>query len=258
MQFLVSERYKFLLGWSAKCGCSSIKKWFLHLHEIEEPADGNIHKFIGYGNTAYSRVEWSSPDRYADYKKFLIVRNPYKRLISGFVNKYVGNHYENDGWDSFEEFISVLSDDANFDRINKHHFTPQFSEDYPRFARHFTFDAVFKLEELQRGLDSISRATHAPEQGVESINTSSHDSEITSGEHVSRWSIDKLKSHKKNLPSPDRFYTYDLIKVVERVYQTDFENLRALGVKYPRPRIPTLERFRGSLNDFLDSGRGQA
>ena len=140
MQFLVSEKYRFLLGWSAKGGCSSIKSWFLDVHNIKPPADGNVHKFIGYGDTEYSYVDWGDPERYQNYQKFLVVRDPYKRLVSGFVNKYVGRHFANDGWDNFSEFVQVLADDPKLKRIDRHHFTPQFSEAYADFAEHYSFD----------------------------------------------------------------------------------------------------------------------
>jgi hypothetical protein len=250
----VSHRYKFLLGWSAKCGCSSIKKWYVKSHQLSAPEDGNIHKLIGYGGTEYSRVDWEDPDRYKQYHKFLVVRNPYARLVSGFVNKYVGRHYDNDGWDSFKEFIQVLEEDRELERINRHHFTPQFSEDYEKFGNHYTFDKVFKLEDLQKGLDKVSRITGAPRTLVSVANKSKHIETAFKGNEVSTWSIAELKAKRRNLPPSHCFYTYALVEQVKRIYQKDFDALKALGIQYRQPKLGGKETFPGKLNALLDSG----
>ena len=237
MQFLVSEKYRFLLGWSAKGGCSSIKSWFLDVHNIKPPADGNVHKFIGYGGTEYSYVDWGDPERYQNYQKFLVVRDPYKRLVSGFVNKYVGRHFANDGWDNFSEFVQVLADDPKLKRINRHHFTPQFSEAYADFAEHYSFDSIIRLKQLREGLNSISSLTGAPQVDVRKHNTSKHAPDTASEKHVSSWSIAKLKRNRSKLPPPESFYNYELVQLVEKIYQLDFYNLLKLGMHYPRPPV---------------------
>ena len=237
MQFLVSEKYRFLLGWSAKCGCSSIKKWFIDIHGIKAPADGNFHKFIGYGDTKYSHVDWRDPDRYRDYGKFLVVRDPYRRLVSGFVSKYVGGHFANDHWENFSEFVRVLANDPLLEKIESHHFTPQFSEAYADFAEHYSFDRIIKVEDLREGLIGISTLTGAPHVNVESRNVSAHLSHYFSEKKISQWSIAELKRNRAALPPRDAFYDSDLVQLTEKIYKPDFENLLKLGIHYPRPPI---------------------
>ncbi len=239
MQFLVSEKYRFLLGWSAKCGCSSIKKWFVDIHDITAPADGDFHKFIGYGDTEYSYVDWRDPERYRDYKKFLVVRNPYKRLVSGFINKYVGEKFANDEWDNFSEFVRVLANDPLLEKINKHHFAPQFSEAYADFAANYSFDRIIKLENLREGLNEISTLTGAPHVNVGLNNVSMHLSNYPSEKQVSKWSIAELVRNKSALPPRDDFYDFELVQLTEKIYKPDFENLLKLGIHYLRPAIDT-------------------
>jgi Sulfotransferase family len=90
MFFLVSHKYKFLMGWSAKCGCSSVKHWYLDVHGVDKSRLGvPVYKAIGYANTEYTRLDWNNSGLYRDYRKYAVVRNPYSRVVSGFVNKYI-------------------------------------------------------------------------------------------------------------------------------------------------------------------------
>ena len=77
MFFLVDDTNKILFGWSAKCGCTHIKHiyWFLQ----------NVHKSLEkphYGT--YNKL----PENTEDYTIIIICRSPYKRLVSGFLEKY--------------------------------------------------------------------------------------------------------------------------------------------------------------------------
>lgn len=61
----------------------------------------------------------------------IICRNPYKRLISGFFDKYKinGEHRKRwiDGELTFNNFVNVLIKNE-WKSIEKHHFTPQTTE----------------------------------------------------------------------------------------------------------------------------------
>ena len=77
MYFLVDAKHKVLFGWSAKCGCSHIKRifWFLQNNTI----DNSIH-------TCHDLRK--IPDDIVNYTTIIIGRNPYKRIVSGFLDKY--------------------------------------------------------------------------------------------------------------------------------------------------------------------------
>ena len=88
MYFLVNDKKKFIVGWSAKCGCSAIKQWFIEVSGIETEKTLR-HKVLGFGRTKWSNINKYSAEVYKNYKRFILVRDPYKRLVSGYVNKYV-------------------------------------------------------------------------------------------------------------------------------------------------------------------------
>ena len=117
MYFLIDEKTKVIFGWSAKCGCSHIKKiyWYLQNGIV----DNKIH----------SKKEWNNiPNDIENYTTILIIRNPYERIISGFLDKYKKNGEYIHLWKyntiTFSNFVDELIKNE-WKMIERHHFIPQ-------------------------------------------------------------------------------------------------------------------------------------
>ena len=79
------------------------------------------------------------------YTKILFIRNPYKRIVSGFLDKYVTGIYSLDINNlTFEKFVDEL-DSNKLKHIDCHHFTPQLSEAYQPSIR---FDQIYDIENI--------------------------------------------------------------------------------------------------------------
>jgi hypothetical protein len=80
MWFLRDNTRKILFGWSAKSGCSHFKK---------------LAKFLIFGDLncdIHTEEEYCElPPNYEDYHIIICIRNPYERLVSGFLDKYSCN-----------------------------------------------------------------------------------------------------------------------------------------------------------------------
>ena len=123
MKFIIDYNKKIIFGWSAKCGCSHIKKiyWFLQNNRI----DNKIHTAI-----EHMRL----PNNISDFILIIITRNPFERIISGFLDKYNKNkgqfRYK---WKyntlTFSNFVDELIK-KNWKMVDEHHFTPQTSENF--------------------------------------------------------------------------------------------------------------------------------
>ena len=119
---MVDEDRKIIFGWSAKCGCSHIKTifWFLQKDVIIN----HIHK---ENNTHTLPVDITN------YTTLIFCRNPYKRIVSGFLDKYKANgefrHLWKNSFISFSQFVDEVIKN-NFSLIEKHHFIPQTKENY--------------------------------------------------------------------------------------------------------------------------------
>jgi hypothetical protein len=123
MYYLINEEKKVVFGWSAKCGCSHVKKIFHFLQ------NGKIDNPIHVKNE-YNKL----PENINNYILILFIRNPYERIISGFLDKYKKNGECRYAWTiddplTFHNFIRMLSI-KNYSVINYHHFTQQTSEEF--------------------------------------------------------------------------------------------------------------------------------
>ena len=78
MYFIRDEPKKVIFGWSAKCGCSHIKmihKYLtLNIIDFDKRHIGTYNE-LGFIDDSYTII--------------IIIRNPFLRLISGFLEKYV-------------------------------------------------------------------------------------------------------------------------------------------------------------------------
>ncbi len=139
MYFLVDKNKQIIFGWSAKCGCSHIKNiyWFLQTGEL----NNIIHTGKDINNL---------PDDIQNYTTIIITRNPYKRIISGFLDKYsktgTFRHYWTEPFLSFSKFVDkVISRDWKL--IEQHHFTPQTTE---YFDKKILFSKVIKFYDITK------------------------------------------------------------------------------------------------------------
>ena len=122
MFFLVDTNEKIIFGWSAKCGCSHIKTifWFLQTDNLE--------------NVIHTIKDCSElPNDIENYTTLIFIRNPYKRIISGFLDKYRKDKEYRNLWTnsflSFSQFVDKLIN-CDWNTIEYHHFTPQTSESF--------------------------------------------------------------------------------------------------------------------------------
>lgn len=129
MYFLIDKELKIVFGWSTKCGCSHIKNMFWYLLNNTEV---NIIHF----NDEYNCL----PDDIENYTTILIIRNPYERIISGFLDKYNSNtniitrsgeyrHLWKHDKITFSMFVDELIKNQ-WKMVEYHHFTPQTTEKF--------------------------------------------------------------------------------------------------------------------------------
>jgi len=126
MHYIVFDNPKVIFGWTPKCGCSHIRNlcYFLKTNHIVEILESKAIRAMPL------------PKNLDTYKIFLIVRNPYKRCISGFTERYNRLPYsvrsERYSWNSklpltFYNFIHAMVHKTalNFNADFKFHFEPQ-------------------------------------------------------------------------------------------------------------------------------------
>ena len=79
---LVNDNYRYILFYNPKSACSTFRKLYVLLHRQELDNDESL--------THHNcRLYWPMRDDvdYQSYFKFEIVRNPYSRVVSAYIDK---------------------------------------------------------------------------------------------------------------------------------------------------------------------------
>ena len=72
-----------------------------------------------------NKNDFNNYKNYVGYNLIVVGRNPYHRLVSGFLDKYVGGIYKNpENCNNFEDFVNILTSRKNIipKSINIAHF----------------------------------------------------------------------------------------------------------------------------------------
>jgi len=134
MYYLIDDSKKIIFGWTPKCGCTHIKNIFWYL---QNGTIGNSIHHICPGMPLPKDTE--------NYTILLFSRNPYKRLVSGFLHKYSSDGTCRSEWKkkiiTFSDFVDELTRN-NWDVINRHHF-------YPQTAAYFDKNEISKSKNVR-------------------------------------------------------------------------------------------------------------
>jgi hypothetical protein len=221
MYFAIDSKRKVIFGWSAKAGCTSIKKYFLMLTG-NDVFGVNVHKDFFY----HTKL----PQDVTGYTVIFFVRNPYKRVISAYLDRFRAWHGINY---CFRNFLRI-----DPELLDYHHFCPQMSEQYDNDkpgGSHIRPTHVYDIEKVD----------YAHVNALFGVSGLGKD-DIFQGTFVSSYdpSIHKFVGNDsvlKDVPTYQYFYDSEIEKEVEDMYKKDFDFFREHGIEYTRPT--TLQQY---------------
>lgn len=253
MYFWTDHTRRIVFGWSMKCGCTHVKYLFHYLVSNGQDTDKqSVHtaKNIGRGGSASALIE-CLPSRIENYTVFLFVRNPFKRLVSGFLDKYRpsehGNSFADARWKhptlTFSLFVNEL-EKREWKMVEQGHFEEQ-------TASHFKPE-IFRAKELHcYDIEHIDysqietafgttipaevrnyRGDHTRDISVKSPASAS--TSISASTIVADWELSTYFKQKVPVAS---FYTPDLKRRVREFYNADFYFAKLLGIDYDNARL---------------------
>ena len=218
MLFLINIKKKIIFGWSAKCGCTHVKELFYYLSENKENILDNMNNIIDI----------------SDYIMILIIRNPYKRIISGFLEKYGNEKYKikdiHTSLLTFNKFVNILY--TNPERIDKHHFIPQTMED-------FDINKIINCKKLK-----IFEIENIDYSYIKNLFSSTKIINIGCGPHIHKPTQKKYNSKLYDICVKDllkekydleQFYNKDIYNKITEIYKDDLIFFKKYGFIYNIP-----------------------
>jgi len=224
MFFLIDENLKIIFGWSAKCGCSHIKKiyWFL----ITNNNDHIIH-------FKDNREKNKLPNNIEEYKTILIIRNPYERIISGFLDKYKDSGEFRWMWKkdtlTFSNFVNeVIINNWKF--IEYHHFIPQTNEQFNK--QHILKSKelkIYDIKDIDYSYIENLYQKKIPQNVINFKGDHIRKAIIPFENHVFDLFIDEYIDYKISI---DYFYNEDIKEKIYNYYKNDFDFFQLYGFNY--------------------------
>lgn len=176
----------------------------------------------------------------------IVFRNPFRRLISAYLNKYVEHSRYREaslalcptaGLDTFAEFVDEL-DRHSFRCIDKVHFKPQLAR-----YRWRSFERIFDADDLEPlrlfvntlcGTDQEMPFRVAPNRPASARDTRVAEAQPNRGEETSPWLLQwetlRQQIAEGIAPAYPSFYNPSLEASARRIYRVDFHFLeRALA-----------------------------
>lgn len=236
--YLINHQYKIIYCPIPKNACTLLKMAILeHSHELAkyEQSDRHIHGYIKANYAEVKLTNFAYLER-PDYFKFVILRDPFKRLVSAYLNKFVKPRkpspivkdvikevYEYSGKEAdyeksitFTEFVNYLARTEDYN-LNSH-WRPQHTflgQDL------FKFDLIGQLENLEAAIKIIEERTGLKIKNEKTKNMTNY-RVATNNEKFHEQSPQELRLLKV-FPTATQFYTPELKQLVAIKYAEDLK-----------------------------------
>jgi hypothetical protein len=237
--YLVDETNKVIFGFNDKCGSSHIKKMFYYLTGDKDL--NNIHRGTN------SIIPPKLLDNLNNYTVIMIIRNPYERLVSGFLNKFrkngeAFNALGNDIIPTFDNLITYIKDNRYIDNVvryrrdNKYisnrwflnHFYPQTYHD-PLDIISYENLIIYDISNIDYNFIEELYKQKIPDDiknfrgGHETYNKDKIDKD------VSKLILSEYEGYR---PYTRCFYNDDIKSKVDIIFKNDFDFFRKKGFEY--------------------------
>lgn len=207
---------KVCFWYSPKCGCTFIRKLYCYYTGV----------FINPSQPI------NIINNFDQYKHILFTRNPYKRIVSGFLDCYVQNEkYEDFMPDlTFSKFLDDLTTN-DFNNIDHLHFQKQLSDFYNKDV---IFDRVFDIESIDYDYLNSLFKFQTNDNILKSFRISGHhikydkDLMLENADQLTTTELRKMKL----LPNSLSFLNDKNKEKIYNYYKNDIDFFSSIGINY--------------------------
>ena len=212
----VDDPNKVCFWFSPKCGCTFIRKIYCYYT----------------GCFANPKEIFTVTDNYDDYIHILFTRDPYKRIISGFLDCYVQNEKFPDFMPNltFSSFLNDLETN-DFEHVDGLHFQKQISDFYSDEVK---FNRIYDIENIDyQYLDSLFQWKTNP-QMLKAFRISGHHIKydpkliLPDVSNITTENLRKLSA----FPARETFLTPENKEKIANYYKNDIEFFKDHGITY--------------------------
>lgn len=178
------------------------------------------------------------PEDIENYITIIIIRNPYKRIVSGFLDKYAEDgEYRNLWKDPFLSFSKFVDRLINYDwiSIHEHHFTPQTTQAFDIKIMSSKIVKLYDIEKIdyeyleklynKKIPDSVINSKEGHERALRIKNTDKYDN------YVYDLNIDEYINYDVHIKY---FYNDEILKKIYNFYIEDFTFFKHNGFDYKK------------------------
>lgn len=231
---LYSSKFKYLAYFCAKSGCSSLRNFFVETHKKELPEKAQKEVTIHNAN-----VHFCPPDDLdtSKMKKMVLVRNPYTRAVSMYMNKFIGsnshikksmkekgvsNPIKGESFFSFLKFLEHLKKNNLLNKVDGHMYEQVHSLPSDESIK------VVKLENMEDELSEFFKSFSTKELLNKSEKMFKKDDmhiNKTKTKEKAKANVThhEFKEEKAVSPPYDAFYNSEARELVYQIYKDDFK-----------------------------------
>lgn len=110
MLYYIIEEEKLILFCCSKCSSSTIRNIIAKYYKLNGKKNIRLNLQTDWINLLDNKLTYIDKNKeYYKYEKYLITRDPYTRIVSGFIDKFVYQKWEKYGCKNFYQFVMNLS-----------------------------------------------------------------------------------------------------------------------------------------------------